>query len=82
MSSCPLLKYVLPLSASSICVVHEGNAHESHSVQNSIVDEYRKFHDLIRAEFDFTTAASIMTPSAVHTLLVSDVKASNGTAAK
>ena len=38
--------------------------------QNKIVDEYRRFHDLIRAEFDFSTAASIMTPSAVHSLLV------------
>lgn len=36
---------------------------------NAIVDEYRKFHDLIRAEYDFSTAASIMTPSAVYTLL-------------
>jgi hypothetical protein len=38
--------------------------------QNKIVDEYRRFHDLIRAEFDFSTAASIMTPSAVQSLLV------------
>ncbi|KAK8854795.1 hypothetical protein IAR55_003534 [Kwoniella newhampshirensis] len=36
---------------------------------NSIVDSYRQFHDLIRAEYDFTTAAGIMTPSAVLTML-------------
>lgn len=52
------------------------------TAQNSIVEEYRKFHDLIRAEFDFTTAASIMTPSAVHTLLTSsaNAKLENGSA--
>lgn len=49
------------------------------ALQNSIVDEYRKFHDLIRAEFDFTTAASLMTPSAVHTLLVTKEPKANGT---
>jgi len=48
--------------------------------QNKIVDEYRRFHDLIRAEFDFSTAAAIMTPSAVHSLLVKDVLAVNGRA--
>ena len=47
-------------------------------VKNKIVDEYRRFHDLIRAEFDFSTAASIMTPSAVHSLLVKDTSATNG----
>ena len=39
--------------------------------QNSIVDSYRHFHDLVRAEYDFTTAAAIMTPSAMLTLLQS-----------
>lgn len=39
--------------------------------QNAIVDQYRQFHDLVRAEYDFSTAASIMTPSAVATLLMS-----------
>nr|XP_019044681.1 hypothetical protein I302_06594 [Kwoniella bestiolae CBS 10118]OCF23611.1 hypothetical protein I302_06594 [Kwoniella bestiolae CBS 10118] len=37
--------------------------------QNAIVDSYRQFHDLIRAEYDFSTAAGIMTPSGVMTLL-------------
>ncbi|ORY35518.1 Sec34-like family-domain-containing protein [Naematelia encephala] len=37
--------------------------------QNSIVDAYRHFHDLIRAEYDFSTAAAILTPSAVQSLL-------------
>ncbi|ORX38511.1 Sec34-like family-domain-containing protein [Kockovaella imperatae] len=37
---------------------------------NSIVDAYRKFHDLIRAEYDFSTASSVMTPSSVHNLLL------------
>ncbi|WVQ81860.1 hypothetical protein IAT38_003987 [Cryptococcus sp. DSM 104549] len=36
---------------------------------NAIVDSYRQFHDLIRAEYDFSTAAAIMTPSAVMSLL-------------
>ncbi|WWD19057.1 hypothetical protein CI109_103515 [Kwoniella shandongensis] len=36
---------------------------------NAIVDSYRQFHDLIRAEYDFTTAAAIMTPSAVLSML-------------
>ncbi|WVR07593.1 hypothetical protein IAU60_004635 [Kwoniella sp. DSM 27419] len=36
---------------------------------NAIVDAYRQFHDLVRAEYDFTTAASIMTPSAVLSML-------------
>ncbi|WRT68392.1 uncharacterized protein IL334_005368 [Kwoniella shivajii] len=39
--------------------------------QNAIIDAYRQFHDLIRAEYDFTTAAGIMTPSGVMTLLQS-----------
>jgi hypothetical protein len=38
-------------------------------LQNAIVDAYRQFHDLVRAEYDFSTAASIMTPSAVMALL-------------
>ncbi|WWC71562.1 uncharacterized protein I206_105520 [Kwoniella pini CBS 10737] len=37
--------------------------------QNAIVESYRQFHDLIRAEYDFSTAASILTPSGVMTLL-------------
>ncbi|KAK6910494.1 hypothetical protein I203_104526 [Kwoniella mangroviensis CBS 8507] len=37
--------------------------------QNAIVESYRQFHDLIRAEYDFSTAASIMTPSGVLSLL-------------
>jgi hypothetical protein len=49
-------------------------------MQNKIVDEYRRFHDLVRAEFDFSTAASIMTPSAVHSLLIKDGAAVNGQA--
>ncbi|WVR00004.1 hypothetical protein IAU59_007146 [Kwoniella sp. CBS 9459] len=36
---------------------------------NAIVDAYRQFHDLIRAEYDFSTAAGIMTPSAVLSML-------------
>ncbi|OCF37934.1 hypothetical protein I316_00158 [Kwoniella heveanensis BCC8398] len=36
---------------------------------NAIVDAYRQFHDLIRAEYDFSTAAGIMTPSAVLNML-------------
>nr|ODO02272.1 hypothetical protein L204_01004 [Cryptococcus depauperatus CBS 7855] len=36
---------------------------------NSIVDVYRKFHDMIRAEYDFSTAAGIMTPSGVMHML-------------
>ena len=37
--------------------------------QSAIVDAYRHFHDLVRSEYDFATAASLMTPSAVATLL-------------
>ncbi|KAI9637525.1 Sec34-like family-domain-containing protein [Dioszegia hungarica] len=37
--------------------------------ENAIVDVYRQFHDLVRAEYDFSTAAGLMTPSAVSTLL-------------
>ncbi|WWC63290.1 uncharacterized protein I303_105890 [Kwoniella dejecticola CBS 10117] len=37
--------------------------------QNAIVEAYRQFHDLVRAEYDFSTAAGIMTPSGVMTLL-------------
>lgn len=33
--------------------------------QTAIVDTYRQFHDLVRAEYDFSTAAGISTPSAV-----------------
>jgi hypothetical protein len=33
--------------------------------QHGIVDTYRQFHDLVRAEYDFSTAAGISTPSAV-----------------
>ncbi|WWC90718.1 uncharacterized protein L201_005655 [Kwoniella dendrophila CBS 6074] len=36
---------------------------------NSIIDQYRQFHDLIRSEYDFSLAASIMTPSGLMTLL-------------
>ncbi|RXK41165.1 hypothetical protein M231_01569 [Tremella mesenterica] len=39
--------------------------------QNAIVDGYRQFHDLVRSEYDFSTAAGILTPSAVYTLLTS-----------
>ena len=48
--------------------------------QNSIVDAYRQFHDLIRAETDFSTAASMMTPSAVLTLLRTPATVANGQA--
>lgn len=41
------------------------------TLQSAIVDAYRHFHDLVRAEYDFATAASLMTPSAVATLLAS-----------
>lgn len=37
----------------------------------AIVDAYRQFHDLIRAEYDFSTAASILTPAGVQNLLTS-----------
>lgn len=49
--------------------------------KNSIVDVYRQFHDLVRAEYDFSTASGIMTPSAVHNLLLasSSVKSSGET---
>lgn len=33
--------------------------------QTGIVDTYRQFHDLVRAEYDFGTAAALSTPSAV-----------------
>jgi len=39
--------------------------------QGSIVDKYRQFHDLVRAEYDFSTAAAIMTPAGVQNLLTS-----------
>ncbi|ODN78720.1 hypothetical protein L202_04287 [Cryptococcus amylolentus CBS 6039] len=38
---------------------------------NSIVDTYRQFHDLIRAEYDFAVAAGVMTPSGVKSMLES-----------
>ncbi|WVQ74956.1 hypothetical protein IAR50_004564 [Cryptococcus sp. DSM 104548] len=38
---------------------------------NSIVDTYRQFHDLVRAEHDFAVAAGIMTPSGVKSMLES-----------
>ena len=37
--------------------------------QLGIVDAYRQFHDLVRAEYDFSTAAAITTPSGLHALL-------------
>ena len=33
--------------------------------QSAIVDTYRQFHDLVRAEYDFGSAAAMSTPSAV-----------------
>jgi hypothetical protein len=33
--------------------------------QAAIVDAYRQFHDLVRAEYDFSCAAALSTPSAV-----------------
>ncbi|OWZ31050.1 hypothetical protein C343_03746 [Cryptococcus neoformans C23] len=36
---------------------------------NAIIDGYRQFHDLIRAEYDFITAAGIMRPSGVMDML-------------
>lgn len=33
--------------------------------QAAIVDVYRQFHDMVRAEYDFSTAAALSTPSAV-----------------
>lgn len=33
--------------------------------QMSIVDTYRQFHDLVRSEYEFSTAAALSTPSAV-----------------
>lgn len=35
----------------------------------SIVEAYRQFHDLVRAEYDFSTAAGILTPAGVQNLL-------------
>lgn len=35
----------------------------------SIVEAYRQFHDLVRAEYDFGTAAGILTPAGVQNLL-------------
>ncbi|KAK4688991.1 conserved oligomeric Golgi complex subunit 3, partial [Tremellales sp. Uapishka_1] len=40
---------------------------------NEITDKYRQFHDLIRAEYDFTTAAAIMTPTALASLLTDEI---------
>lgn len=37
--------------------------------QISIVDTYRQFHDLVRSEYDFSTAAALSTPSAVSAQL-------------
>ncbi|KAL7422762.1 Golgi transport complex subunit 3 [Cryptotrichosporon argae] len=37
--------------------------------QTAITDTFRQFHDLVRAEYDFATAAALMTPSAVMGLL-------------
>ncbi|BEI85442.1 hypothetical protein CcaverHIS002_0508430 [Cutaneotrichosporon cavernicola] len=37
--------------------------------QLSIVDTYRHFHDLVRSEYDFSTAAALSTPSAVSAQL-------------
>jgi hypothetical protein len=37
--------------------------------QAGIVEIYRQFHDLVRAEYDFSTAAGIMTPAGVQNLL-------------
>jgi hypothetical protein len=47
-------------------------------VQNSIVDAYRQFHDLIRAEYDFSIAAGIMTPSALFGLLAGREEGNGG----
>jgi hypothetical protein len=41
--------------------------------QNAIVDVYRQFHDLVRAEYEFSTAAGLMTPSALAALLSTPV---------
>lgn len=40
--------------------------------QASIIDAYRQFHDLVRAEYDFSTAAGILTPAGVQNLLTSE----------
>ena len=40
-------------------------------VHYSIVEAYRQFHDLVRAEYDFSTAAGILTPAGVQNLLTS-----------
>lgn len=37
--------------------------------QSAIVDMYRQFHDLVRAEYDFSAAAALSTPSAVSSQL-------------
>ena len=39
--------------------------------QGSIVDRYRQFHDLVRAEYDFSTAAALLTPAGVQNMLSS-----------
>jgi hypothetical protein len=45
------------------------NCHHTDKRQASIAEVYRQFHDVIRAEFDFETAATIMTPSSAWSLL-------------
>lgn len=42
--------------------------------QMSIVDTYRQFHDLVRSEYDFSTAAALSTPSAVAAQLEGPVR--------
>ncbi|WOO83859.1 Conserved oligomeric Golgi complex subunit 3 [Vanrija pseudolonga] len=43
--------------------------------QGSIVDVYRQFHDLIRSEYDFGTAAALSTPSAIANQLEGALRA-------